>query len=349
MRIINQEVTGIDLDIAANDYFVNISPKRSGKNIYKANYIGGKLAKLADPSKKTNKYYKVFKYLYDNIEILIKGTPAELIKFDVDFKNYLSAEGISNYLDTPYCKNILNGIFIKAYGTFRSGGYDNYRIKWFDNINLKTCPYCNRNWITKTLNKDNIKFKLYFDIDHFFPKGKSPWFAASFYNLIPSCTICNQRIKHSDELDSDNYLHPYKDDLDAILKFEVPANSADVFLSKTFKIQLNIVPRSPRLLTDIEFIKAKNTFNFFNLKNLYDTHLDYVRELIQKDLIYSPAYISQLYNDYGPTSTDKIFESRDDLMKMLIGNYVLPEQIHERPLAKLTRDLLEDFSINKHI
>ena len=350
MRLIDNIVTGNNLDLLADEYFSKICPKNNNRINYNASYLAGKLEKLADPKKSKTTYYKVFKYLFDNIEVLIKGTPSELIKFSSDFETYLNNEGIPDYPRKPYCKKILDSIFINSYTNFRGGGFNNYNQVWFDKLNLRTCPYCNRNWITKSLDKDNTSFKLYFDIDHFWPKSKYPWFAASFSNLIPSCVICNQRIKHSDDLDSDNYLHPYKDDMDAIIKFEVPAESYDIFYNKSTPINLKIVPRQPRTLMDPDFVKALNTFTFFNLKNLYNTHLDYVRELMQKDIIYSESYIEQLFNDYGPSNpSGKIFDSKEDLMKMLIGNYVLSEQIHERPLAKLTKDILEDFSLNKTI
>ena len=77
---------------------------------------------------------------------------------------------------------------------------------------------------------------------------------------------------------------------------------------------------------------------------MYNTHLDYIRELLQREIIYSPQYIKQIYFDYGPKSSSKIFSNEADLLKMIVGNYYLPEKIHERPLAKLTRDIMDGFS-----
>lgn len=40
--------------------------------------------------------------------------------------------------------------------------------------------------------------KRQFDIDHFLPKGKCPPVALSLFNFVPSCPVCNERIKRED-------------------------------------------------------------------------------------------------------------------------------------------------------
>lgn len=65
------------------------------------------------------------------------------------------------------------------------------------------CPYCNRNYVgfddkKGTANKHNNQ------LDHIYPKEFFPELALSLYNLIPSCSSCNNS-KRSDFL---NY-HPY--------------------------------------------------------------------------------------------------------------------------------------------
>ena len=34
-----------------------------------------------------------------------------------------------------------------------------------------------------------------FDVDHFFPKSEYPMFCLSLYNFVPSCQVCNSRVK----------------------------------------------------------------------------------------------------------------------------------------------------------
>lgn len=61
---------------------------------------------------------------------------------------------------------------------------------------IKTCIYCNRTYINSYEISKGVK-KRQFDLDHFIPKSKCPLFALSLYNFVPSCQVCNSRIKNS--------------------------------------------------------------------------------------------------------------------------------------------------------
>lgn len=59
----------------------------------------------------------------------------------------------------------------KTYGSY----------KFVETLDLKTCPYCNRNY---TFIVDEESGKLRPELDHFYPKSIYPFLAMSFYNLI---------------------------------------------------------------------------------------------------------------------------------------------------------------------
>ncbi len=46
-------------------------------------------------------------------------------------------------------------------------------------------------------------------LDHWLPKSKFPLLQLSFFNLIPSCEICNTRVKKTREFMKDVHVHPY--------------------------------------------------------------------------------------------------------------------------------------------
>lgn len=72
------------------------------------------------------------------------------------------------------------------------------RHKLLTSLGVKVCPYCQRNYITSyTLeeNKEDKVEKATADLDHFYPKKDYPFLALSLYNFIPSCSICNSRMK----------------------------------------------------------------------------------------------------------------------------------------------------------
>ena len=56
---------------------------------------------------------------------------------------------------------------------------------------VKFCPYC---WKIPLIRYENDKYekKWTFHLDHIFPKSKHRYLTYNFYNLIPSCSICNQ-------------------------------------------------------------------------------------------------------------------------------------------------------------
>lgn len=343
MRIIDKDVTGSKMEDLASAFFAKVCPVNRSNKRYNASYFAGKLQGLADVSKKRGKFYPVYKYLFDNLELIITGNPDELKTFDDNFKAHLNNLGKLYLLDNLYLKRRLRKLFHNAYSNFRDGGLEDYRTIWFENLKLNACPYCNRHWISKVMNKEKTGYRLYFDVDHYWPKASYPWFAISFYNLIPACTICNQRIKHRDELDVEDHIHPFRDDIHKYLKFNIPISSTKDFFDDDVEISIKVIPRAPYTDTDGMYIKSKATYDFFNLENFYNTHLDYVRELMQRDLVYSKEYVEGLLM-YKTTSGNPIFNDEHDLLKMITGNYVLPEHIHKRPLAKLTQDILEDFT-----
>lgn len=73
------------------------------------------------------------------------------------------------------------------YGEFTSG--DDYNIRVADRrISFDK--------ISKKVSKA-AEAHSHFDLDHFLDKARCPIIALSVFNFVPSCSICNQRLKHS--------------------------------------------------------------------------------------------------------------------------------------------------------
>ena len=122
---------------------------------------------------------------------------SELLKFDYMKKVYLNrfSNGISNYVD-------------------RNETYNAYTL--FENMNLKVCPYCEHELldIVEVMHGKQIKRTLEFD--HFYPKGTDeyPGLAMCFYNLVPSCKVCNQL-----KLTNPVAANPYESDIENLSYF----------------------------------------------------------------------------------------------------------------------------------
>jgi hypothetical protein len=63
----------------------------------------------------------------------------------------------------------------------------------FDTIATKRLR-CADNKFDKVF-KPNYRYRHHFDLDHAIPKSKCPFLALSVYNFVPSCQICNQKLK----------------------------------------------------------------------------------------------------------------------------------------------------------
>lgn len=76
------------------------------------------------------------------------------------------------------------------------GSFDDEIAKFFkkysNELNLFSCYYCD----SAIIGSYDEKEQRTFDLDHFFPKAEYPIFALSLYNFVPSCQVCNSRIKN---------------------------------------------------------------------------------------------------------------------------------------------------------
>jgi len=75
-------------------------------------------------------------------------------------------------------------------------------------VGLKVCPYCSRNHIAPLAEPDRTIYRP--DLDHFFAQSVYPYFALCLYNLVPSCSACNCRIKGAVDFLRQDYFHPYE-------------------------------------------------------------------------------------------------------------------------------------------
>ena len=207
---------------------------------------------------------------------------------------------------------------------------------WFINeLDMKVCPYCNRNYIFNflKLNKKNATAQL----DHFFDKGTYPYLAVSMYNLVPSCSICNQR-KSTKKVD---IFYPYLESFNdsAIFKYDgikslscFANQKLDFFKDKRVMFHLEAQK-------DVD--KVEKHIEVFNLESLYAEHKDVVSELLQKRVIYSDSYIDDLFKQYEGT----LFKNREDLLRLITCGYISEEEIGRRPLSKLIKDISQELGL----
>jgi len=192
-------------------------------------------------------------------------------------------------------------------------------------LGIKVCPYCNRNYI---YNVDDTKRTSEFD--HFYPQAHYPFLAMSFYNLIPSCKVCNS-LKNEKDLKINPYDERFDKQTHVTFSFN-PKNINFYRSEKAIKLKYIFTQNKESTIHDFKTIE---------LFKLYAHHKDIVLELIQKSVMYNESYIEELMKNYEGT----LFKNEEDLLRLIFGGYIADEDLGKRPLSKLTKDILEQLEI----
>lgn len=252
----------------------------------------------------------------EHLERLITAKPAELPVIIEELANECPAISMIDTDENFVARNI----FIKH--CYNIGDAFSKR-EFIRVVNTDVCPYCNRQYIYVLDKAHRIKPQ----IDHFYSQSEFPFLGVSFYNLIPSCGICNG-------LDVKNNLNPNKAQLtnpysitDADFVFSCKYESAGVLQPKPGpeSIELTVTSNCP------------GNLSVFKLQELYDQHKDHVVELIFKSEVqYGPA-TRKLFKEY--CERHGLPYSPHEIDRMVMSNYVSQEQLSKRPLAKLYMDI----------
>lgn len=199
-------------------------------------------------------------------------------------------------------------------------------------MKIHTCPYCNRQYITNYIQKDEKRTTA--DLDHFYVQEKHPFLALSLYNFIPSCQICNSRFKGSN-FDAAAHIYPYREEFGSEAVFKVNAENMNYVWGKDkpeIKIESN--EKGER------YEKIINSIETFKLDKVYQVHSDYVSELIKKSIMYDENAVKDIFKQYPG-----MFNSEEEVWECIMGNYMVIEKLGDRPLAKLTKDICEQYGI----
>ena len=266
------------------------------------------------------------KYIKLHIEDILKAKPSE---FEYIIRKSKVNNINKNRLKKAFVGGSKNGGSI-GYSKFSSKGtsiYNAYDLA--TKLNVNVCPYCNRNYTFTIKNKYSKSTRP--DFDHFYDKGNHPILALSFYNLIPSCILCNSRLKSRAKFSIKTHLHPYIDSFNDYATFKLDIkNSQFIYNTDGFEIKLNTTNhRAEKLKED------------FALEILYKEHKDIALDLIQKREIYSDSYIEELLEQYGET----LFKNKEDLLRLITCGYVNDEDLDKRPLSKLIKDISKELEL----
>lgn len=216
----------------------------------------------------------------------------------------------------------INSIF-KYIGGFarKTSRYSAYDLA--ESLNIQTCTYCNRIYTKTVRNPSKITRP---EFDHWFPKESYPLLALSFYNLIPSCHVCNSSVKGSTVMSLGDYIHPYVD-ID-------PQYSFSYRIDKYSKYKFQIRRTSGS--------KEDTTIKAFKLEEIYATHQDEIADLVRLRKLYSPRYLLQLRTLLKKADQSISIE---ELYRLAFGTHINEADFHKRPLSKMKKDILKELNI----
>lgn len=329
--IINKRISQIKLDTKSNDY----------KALLQSLLNGTTQARIAN----VNQVFKIKNRQYWRKSM---NNPAQKLKtlkllsnnylrlIEIDFENNSGSKRFYNSSVRSYTsiRFLLNKIF----------DYENWfsNLKPSDewgpyqltkNLNLDCCPYCNRQYTFTIVDTKNGKVARP-ELDHFLPKNSDPLLALSFYNLIPSCHVCNSNLKGAIPTAYDSHLSPYEqNDGHSLMRF--------TYLPTTYEGSVGI---SDDLVIDLKYngnpsnrilkTKVEGNIKLFFLKELYANHKDVVQEIIWKRELSGDDYIKMLQTAF-PAFPINVQEA----YRLSFGNYHDEKEFSKRVLSKLTKDI----------
>lgn len=217
-------------------------------------------------------------------------------------------------------KEVVEDIFLGQYNLFgkkddtelySSSKYPNFQWNSYiyaQKVRIHICPYCNSEFIYTQL-ESNIderekiggieipRITIRPQLDHFISKDSQPLLAISIFNLVPCCKTCNSSIKHTTELNLENFLNPLHEDIYSNISFtNIEKKGLDHYSNITgisTEFTLGIKKKDFNITDDL-FRKAKNTINIFRILERYEPYKVYIQYNISRELLYSKVYSKNL-------------------------------------------------------
>lgn len=254
----------------------------------------------------------------DNLKKILIGTPEEINNLKSIFTSQLEINTIKKII------NYKAWINLDERATYQK--YNAYHLA--EKLDVSTCVYCNRLY-TKTVISSCGKKITRPTFDHWFPKSEYPLLALSFYNLIPSCNVCNSGVKGSTFFRLSTHFHPYYKNPDEEFKYTFSYDHKD-YDKFSFKIS-----------TTNNF--SKDSVEAFQLENIYKAHEDELEDLRKIKDAYSENYIEILEsNILGGVTIE-----RDEVYRLAFGTHFHEAKFDRRPLSKMKKDILVELGVIK--
>lgn len=300
---------------------------------------------------------KVMEYLRDNYEKILIGNPDVLADAINTINKLTSGHPFSKTTNRKLQAVFDYDIFSNRSPGVKGTNWGGYLL--VKNLGVGTCPYCNRQYITTIRNrvrrKKGTRKSLWEGqtrgtLDHFYDKKRYPYLAISLYNLIPSCKVCNSDFKGRQEMTMTDFIHPYKEEFGSEVRFTIVPNGGTA--GQPYDVTFLLGNNTEEFHIDFRYLspdpdftrRAKQNIELFKIKELYNFHKEEVRELLQKSQHYTSDYIDTMLSQSGT-----LFNSREEVVRFVIGNFAHGANHDRRTLSKFTSDIADELGLLKYL
>lgn len=332
----------VDMKIKHYRYFFDIGPKNYKPELiyysfikyHKDNNYESDIIEVKEFCAKFSKeHFKfIIDYIDENFKNILVSKPEKILQIETGFYNYLEGKySITSNEDLQKVNNILKLIFnynkfVLTKNSFWSP------IIYNKSLNISICPYCNTQYTftQKVKGFGDRSFQIRPDLDHFFTQSKHPMLVISIYNLVPSCSICNSKLKGNIDGILNKSTHPFLEGFDNIAyfkrEFSIQHNNSKDFYSQIMGIDDNYkLSLNPYKISDVE--KVKTHEETYQLTTRYELYKDIINKSIKRSLLYSHNYL---------TSLDKSYNFKE--FKRTLTNEM--EDLDSTILSKVKKDIL---------
>lgn len=267
-----------------------------------------------------------------NLKEILCSKPSDLIVLHKKYLKFCTKSG-KGVLKKPLVG--LRKVFNYKSFSSKNSDYNAYSLAF--NLDIRACPFCNRNFtntvVIKSKKNKIISQIIRPDFDHYLSQVKYPLFSLSIFNLIPCCLVCNRTLKQSKPLSPNSHIHPYSEGFGSYAKFNYTPGDTDSALGLGSNLDIYFEFNAPE---DPITRRIKRNINVFKLQEIYNScHKNEIREMIYKHCVTSGNYLYKLKMAFPELGTI------EEIYQFGFGSTYGEEMMDGVPLSKFKRDIFD--------
>lgn len=325
----------------ASEFYTKLNPMKKTGSL-KKNSLKKRLEKIIRNEKNPQKlvfYNKLAAEKFKILKEIITGNATQLATIQQQIESMVTSGTIPRFSQkiggvissTEFGSDVLT---LFDYKSCRGS----IKFIWLVNeLDIVVCPYCNESHTHIVKVSDDEK--ILYEFDHFIPKVIAPYLSLSFFNLIPSCHICNSNLKGTTVFSLNDYSHPYADDLHSFVSFSTD-KPVDIKNIDSFDIEIKTIT------TDTDKIrKSTNNIRLFTIQQRYNNFKNDIIRFEKLRADYSESKKQEMLNN---RLLGQIFIDRADLNRhiaMTIGVPLNEIEAIRKGKGKFELDIAKEFRL----